>query len=254
MELLQIQNVKKVYTTKLGLTQCVALKNISFTVQEGEFMAIMGASGSGKTTLLNIIASLDRPTAGQIFLNGTPFSSVRDRDLAKFRRENLGFVFQEFNLLDTFSIRDNILLPLVLSQVPVKEMEARLQPVAKMLDITTLLDKFPYEVSGGEKQRAAVARAVITDPQILVADEPTGALDSHSADALLKMFGSINRDGQTIVMVTHSVRAASHAQRVLFLRDGQVYHQLYRGSLSREEMFARISDTLTALSGGMDHE
>ena len=175
MELLQIQNVKKVYTTKLGLTQCVALKNISFTVQEGEFMAIMGASGSGKTTLLNIIASLDRPTAGQIFLNGTPFSSVRDRDLAKFRRENLGFVFQEFNLLDTFSIRDNILLPLVLSQVPVKEMEARLQPVAKMLDIATLLDKFPYEVSGGEKQRAAVARAVITDPQILLADEPTGA-------------------------------------------------------------------------------
>lgn len=201
MELLQIQNVKKVYTTKLGLTQCVALKNISFTVQEGEFMAIMGASGSGKTTLLNIIASLDRPTAGQIFLNGTPFSSVRDRDLAKFRRENLGFVFQEFNLLDTFSIRDNILLPLVLSQVPVKEMEARLQPVAKMLDITTLLDKFPYEVSGGEKQRAAVARAVITDPQILLADEPTGALDSKASDTLLGLFGEINRAGQTTIRI-----------------------------------------------------
>lgn len=250
MELLQIQNVKKVYTTKLGLTQCVALKNISFTVQEGEFMAIMGASGSGKTTLLNIIASLDRPTAGQIFLNGTPFSSVRDRDLAKFRRENLGFVFQEFNLLDTFSIRDNILLPLVLSQVPVKEMEARLQPVAKMLDITTLLDKFPYEVSGGEKQRAAVARAVITDPQILLADEPTGALDSKASDTLLGLFGEINRAGQTILMVTHSVKAASHAKRVLFLRDGEVYHQLYRGAQTTEELFGKISDTLTVLAQG----
>ena len=230
MELLQIQNVKKVYTTKLGLTQCVALKNISFTVQEGEFMAIMGASGSGKTTLLNIIASLDRPTAGQIFLNGTPFSSVRDRDLAKFRRENLGFVFQEFNLLDTFSIRDNILLPLVLSQVPVKEMEARLQPVAKMLDITTLLDKFPYEVSGGEKQRAAVARAVITDPQILLADEPTGALDSRSSVELLQNFARLNREvGRTILMVTHSAMAASYASRVLFIKDGEIFAQLYRG-------------------------
>ena len=251
MELLQIQNVKKVYTTKLGLTQCVALKNISFTVQEGEFMAIMGASGSGKTTLLNIIASLDRPTAGQIFLNGTPFSSVRDRDLAKFRRENLGFVFQEFNLLDTFSIRDNILLPLVLSQVPVKEMEARLQPVAKMLDITTLLDKFPYEVSGGEKQRAAVARAVITDPQILLADEPTGALDSRSSVELLQNFARLNREvGRTILMVTHSAKAASRASRVLFIKDGEVFHQIYKASMTDEEMYTKISDTLTVLATG----
>lgn len=222
MELLQIQNVKKVYTTKLGLTQCVALKNISFTVQEGEFMAIMGASGSGKTTLLNIIASLDRPTAGQIFLNGTPFSSVRDRDLAKFRRENLGFVFQEFNLLDTFSIRDNILLPLVLSQVPVKEMEARLQPVAKMLDITTLLDKFPYEVSGGEKQRAAVARAVITDPQILLADEPTGALDQHTGRQIMDLFEELNEEGNTILMITHDLNVARKARRVVHIIDGEL--------------------------------
>ena len=254
MELLQIQNVKKVYTTKLGLTQCVALKNISFTVQEGEFMAIMGASGSGKTTLLNIIASLDRPTAGQIFLNGTPFSSVRDRDLAKFRRENLGFVFQEFNLLDTFSIRDNILLPLVLSQVPVKEMEARLQPVAKMLDITTLLDKFPYEVSGGEKQRAAVARAVITDPQILLADEPTGALDSRSSVELLQNFARLNREvGRTILMVTHSAMAASYASRVIFIRDGELFSQMYRGNAERRAFFDRIVSTLSVLSeGGAD--
>lgn len=254
MELLQIQNVKKVYTTKLGLTQCVALKNISFTVQEGEFMAIMGASGSGKTTLLNIIASLDRPTAGQIFLNGTPFSSVRDRDLAKFRRENLGFVFQEFNLLDTFSIRDNILLPLVLSQVPVKEMEARLQPVAKMLDITTLLDKFPYEVSGGEKQRAAVARAVITDPQILLADEPTGALDSRSSVELLQNFARLNREvGRTILMVTHSAMAASYASRVLFIKDGEIFAQLYRGDGDNRAFFDQIVSNLSVLSeGGAD--
>lgn len=254
MELLQIQNVKKVYTIKLGLTQCVALKNISFTVQEGEFMAIMGASGSGKTTLLNIIASLDRPTAGQIFLNGTPFSSVRDRDLAKFRRENLGFVFQEFNLLDTFSIRDNILLPLVLSQVPVKEMEARLQPVAKMLDITTLLDKFPYEVSGGEKQRAAVARAVITDPQIILADEPTGALDSRSSVELLQNFARLNREvGCTILMVTHSAMAASYASRVLFIKDGEIFAQLYRGDGDNRAFFDRIVSNLSVLSeGGAD--
>ena len=254
MELLQIQNVKKVYTTKLGFNQCVALKNVSFTVREGEFMAIMGASGSGKTTLLNIIASLDRPTAGQIFLNGTPFSSVRERDLSKFRRENLGFVFQEFNLLDTFSIRDNILLPLVLSQVPVKEMETRLQPVAKMLDIVTLLDKYPYEVSGGEKQRAAVARAVITDPQIILADEPTGALDSRSSVELLQNFARLNREvGRTILMVTHSAMAASYASRVLFIKDGEIFAQRSRGDGDNRAFFARIVSNLSGLSeGGAD--
>ena len=252
--LLQINHLEKVYTARFGSMRVQALADISFDVPEGEYLAIMGESGAGKTTLLNILAALDRPTGGSVNLRGRDLTRIPDAELAEFRRDHLGFVFQDFNLLDTLSVRDNILLPLVLADTPYAEMAARLQPLATRLGIAALLDKFPYEISGGQKQRAAVARALITRPDLILADEPTGALDSHSADALLKMFGSINRDGQTIVMVTHSVRAASHAQRVLFLRDGQVYHQLYRGSLSREEMFARISDTLTALSGGMDHE
>ncbi len=252
--LLQINHLEKVYTARFGSMRVQALADISFDVPEGEYLAIMGESGAGKTTLLNILAALDRPTGGSVNLRGRDLTRIPDAELAEFRRDHLGFVFQDFNLLDTLSVRDNILLPLVLADTPHAEMSARLQPLAGRLGIAALLDKYPYEISGGQKQRAAVARALITRPDLILADEPTGALDSHSADALLKMFGSINRDGQTIVMVTHSVRAASHAQRVLFLRDGQVYHQLYRGSLSREEMFARISDTLTALSGGMDHE
>ena len=252
--LLQINHLEKVYTARFGSMRVQALADISFDVPEGEYLAIMGESGAGKTTLLNILAALDRPTGGSVNLRGRDLTRIPDAELAEFRRDHLGFVFQDFNLLDTLSVRDNILLPLVLADIPYAEMAARLQPLATRLGIAALLDKFPYEISGGQKQRAAVARALITRPDLILADEPTGALDSHSADALFKMFGAINRDGQTIVMVTHSVRAASHAQRVLFLRDGQVYHQLYRGSLSREEMFARISDTLTALSGGMDHE
>lgn len=252
--LLQINHLEKVYTARFGSMRVQALADISFDVPEGEYLAIMGESGAGKTTLLNILAALDRPTGGSVNLRGRDLTRIPDAELAEFRRDHLGFVFQDFNLLDTLSVRDNILLPLVLADTPYAEMAARLQPLATRLGIAALLDKFPYEISGGQKQRAAVARALITKPDLILADEPTGALDSHSADSLLKMFGAINRDGQTIVMVTHSVRAASHAQRVLFLRDGQVYHQLYRGSLSREEMFARISDTLTALSGGMDHE
>lgn len=252
--LLQINHLEKVYTARFGSMRVQALADISFDVPEGEYLAIMGESGAGKTTLLNILAALDRPTGGSVNLRGRDLTRIPDAELAEFRRDHLGFVFQDFNLLDTLSVRDNILLPLVLADTPYAEMSSRLQPLADRLGIAALLDKYPYEISGGQKQRAAVARALITRPDLILADEPTGALDSHSADALLKMFGAINRDGQTIVMVTHSVRAASHAQRVLFLRDGQVYHQLYRGSLSREEMFARISDTLTALSGGMDHE
>ena len=252
--LLQINHLEKVYTARFGSMRVQALADISFDVPEGEYLAIMGESGAGKTTLLNILAALDRPTGGSVNLRGRDLTRIPDAELAEFRRDHLGLVCQDFNLLDTLSVRDNILLPLVLADTPYAEMAARLQPLATRLGIAALLDKFPYEISGGQKQRAAVARALITRPDLILADEPTGALDSHSADALLKMFGAINRDGQTIVMVTHSVRAASHAQRVLFLRDGQVYHQLYRGSLSREEMFARISDTLTALSGGMDHE
>lgn len=213
-------------------------------------MAIMGESGSGKTTLLNILAALDRPTSGEILLNGKSLSKISQNKLAAFRRDNLGFVFQEFNLLDTFSIQDNIYLPLVLAGVPYEEMERRLKPIADTLDISHILKKFPYEVSGGQKQRAAVARALITEPQIILADEPTGALDSKASDTLLRLFGQVNQAGQTVLMVTHSIKAASHANRVLFLQDGEVYHQLYRGDQTSEQLYAKISDTLTVLTQG----
>ena len=244
MPLLEVQHVQKIYTTRFGGTQVQALSNVSFSVEEGEYVAIMGESGSGKTTLLNILAALDRPTAGEVLLEGRPLSAIRERDLAAFRRSHLGFVFQDFNLLDTFSLQDNIYLPLVLAGTDYREMQQKLRPIADQLGISGILAKYPYEVSGGQKQRAAVARALI------LADEPTGALDSRSSDALLELFGELNGTGQTILMVTHSVKAASHAGRVLFLRDGQVYHQLYRGGESQEAQFRRISDTLTVLAGG----
>ena len=250
MPLLEVQHVQKIYTTRFGGTQVQALSNVSFSVEEGEYVAIMGESGSGKTTLLNILAALDRPTAGEVLLAGKPLSAIRERDLAAFRRSHLGFVFQDFNLLDTFSLQDNIYLPLVLAGTDYQTMRKKLRPIADQLGITDILTKYPYEVSGGQKQRAAVARALITDPQLILADEPTGALDSRSSDALLELFGELNDAGQTILMVTHSVKAASHAGRVLFLRDGQVYHQLYRGGESQESQFRRISDTLTVLAGG----
>ena len=250
MPLLEVQHLQKVYTTRFGGQQVQALADVEFSVEPGEYVAIMGESGSGKTTLLNILAALDRPTAGEVLLNGRALSDVRERDLAAFRRSHLGFVFQDFNLLDTFSLRDNIFLPLVLAGKAYGEMDRRLKPIAERLGIADLLDKYPYEVSGGQKQRTAVARALITDPQLVLADEPTGALDSRAADSLLELFGEINRAGQTILMVTHSVRAASHAGRVLFLRDGRVYHQLDRGSESRESQFRRISQTLTELTQG----
>ena len=254
MSLLQVQHLQKIYTTRFGGSQVTALADVNFSVEPGEYVAIMGESGSGKTTLLNILAALDRPTAGEVFLNGKALSDIRERDLAAFRRSHLGFVFQDFNLLDTFSLRDNIFLPLVLAGKDYEFMDAKLLPLAKQLGISDILDKFPYEVSGGQKQRCAAARALITEPQIVLADEPTGALDSRSSDGLLELFGEINRDGQTILMVTHSVKAASHAGRVLFLRDGQVYHQLYRGGETQESQFRRISDTLTVLSqGGESH-
>lgn len=254
MSILKVEHLKKVYTTRFGSQQVQALRDVNFSVEEGEFIAIMGESGSGKTTLLNILAALDKPTEGHVFLGNRELSAVSEKEISAFRRDHLGFVFQDFNLLDTFSLRDNILLPLVLAGTPYREMEQRLKPLADKLGITSLLSKFPYEVSGGQKQRAAVARALITDPQIVLADEPTGALDSRSSDNLLELFGEINKGGQTILMVTHSVKAASHAGRVLFLRDGRVYHQLYRGSESREAQFRRISDTLTVLTqGGENH-
>lgn len=250
MTLLEVKNVRKIYTTRFGGNQVEALHNVNFSVEQGEYVAIMGESGSGKTTLLNILAALDTPTGGKVYLKGRDLSGVKEREIAAFRRQNLGFVFQDFHLLDTFSLKDNIFLPLVLSGKTYEEMERRLTPVAERLGITEILNKFPYEVSGGQKQRAAVARTLVTKPQLILADEPTGALDSRASDELLNLFGAINQDGQTILMVTHSVKAASTAKRVLFIKDGEVFHQLYRGNLTNEQMYQKISDTLTALTTG----
>ena len=253
MALLEVTNIKKIYSTRFGGNKVQALSNVTFSVEEGEFVAIMGESGSGKTTLLNILASLDRPTSGEVLLEGKNIVHLTEKEISAFRRKNLGFVFQDFNLLDTFSLRDNIYLPLVLAGEDYREMEQKIRPIAKTLGITELLDKFPYEVSGGQKQRAAVARALITNPKLVLADEPTGALDSRAASALLSMFGEINEEGQTILMVTHSAQAASHASRVLFIKDGEVFHQIYKGSKSRQEMYQMIADTLTILTTGGEY-
>lgn len=248
MALLEAKNIRKVYATRFGGNQVQALTDVSFTVDEGEYVAIMGESGSGKTTLLNILAALDRPTSGTVLLDGKDISAIRENQLAAFRRDQLGFVFQDFNLLDTFSLKDNILLPLVLQGMNWREMEANLLPIANQLRIANLLEKYPYEVSGGQKQRAAVCRALITHPRLILADEPTGALDSRATDALLDVFQQINQTGQTLLMVTHSVKAASRAGRILFIRDGQVYHQLYRGQMTNEQFYEKISDALTVMT------
>ena len=250
MALLDVKNVRKVYTTRFGGNQVEALKDVNFSVEQGEYVAIMGESGSGKSTLLNILAALDKPTEGKVFLKEKDLSKVKEKEMAAFRRNNLGFVFQDFNLLDTFSLKDNIFLPLVLSGTSYREMERRLLPFADKLGIKNLLEKYPYEVSGGQKQRTAVARALISRPQLVLADEPTGALDSKAADELLQLFNAVNQEGQTILMVTHSTKAASHAKRVLFIKDGEVFHQLYRGNMNNEELYAKISDTLTMLTTG----
>ncbi len=247
MALLEVKNVKKIYTTRFGVMKVHALNDVNFSVEEGEYVAIMGESGSGKTTLLNILASLDKPTSGQVVLKGKNLGEVKQREICAFRREHLGFVFQDFNLLDTMSLKDNIFLPLVLAGVKYEEMEKRLLPLAGKLSILELLEKYPYEVSGGQKQRAAVCRALITHPDIILADEPTGALDSKASGKLLRLFGEINREGQTILMVTHSIQAASHAGRVLFIKDGCVFHQIYRGGQGDDAMYRMISDTLTVL-------
>lgn len=250
MSLLEVKSLQKIYTTRFGGNQVQALSNVSFSVEQGEYLAIMGESGSGKTTLLNILASLDKPTGGEVFLDGKNIVKIEDSAISAFRRDNLGFVFQDFNLLDTFSIQDNIFLPLVLSQKPFEEMNKRLKPLSKKLGIDEILEKYPYEVSGGQKQRTAVARALITKPKLILADEPTGALDSRAAMNLLKIFSDINEAGQTILMVTHSVAAASHAKRVLFIKDGEIYNQIYRGSMNNDEMYQKISMTLTVLATG----
>ncbi len=252
MSYLKVTSLKKVYVSQNAGNKVEALKNVNFTVEQGEFVAIMGESGSGKTTLLNILAALDKPTVGSVALDDVLLSAVKESEAASFRRNNLGFVFQDFNLLDTLTLQDNIFLPLVLSGKSYSEMSERLEPIAKNLGISEILGKYPYEVSGGQKQRAAVARALITNPKLVLADEPTGALDSKASNELLSLFEKINESGQTVVMVTHSVKAASTAGRVLFIKDGEVFHQIYRGTDTSEQFYAKISDTLTLLSTGGD--
>lgn len=250
MSILEVRGLKKIYSTRFGGNKVEALRNVNFTVEEGEYVAVMGESRSGKTTLLNILAALDKPTNGNVVLDGKDLSKIKEKDVAAFRRDNLGFVFQDFNLLDTFTLEDNIYLPLVLAGKNYKEMSGKLETVAKRLGILPLLKKYPYEVSGGQKQRAAVARAIITNPKLILADEPTGALDSKATDELLRLFSDINSTGQTIVMVTHSLKAASSANRVLFIKDGEVFHQIYRGKDTDEQLYQKISDTLTLLATG----
>ena len=250
MQLLEVTGLKKVYATRFGGNRVEALKSIHFTVDRGEFVAVMGESGSGKTTLLNILAALDKPTAGSVALDGKRLSEIAERDIAAFRRDHLGFVFQDFNLLDTFTIEDNIYLPLVLAGKRYQDMRMALAPLAGKLGIEDILKKYPYEVSGGQKQRAAVARALITNPQLVLADESTGALDSKATDELLELFGVIHSLGQTIIMVTHSIKAASVAGRVLFIKDGEVFHQIYRGEDTQSMFYQKISDTLTLLATG----
>ena len=248
MTLLDVQHVQKTYRTRFGGQAVQALKDIHFSIEAGEYVAIMGESGSGKTTLLNILALLDQPTKGLVYLNGQDTTTIKQADVAAFRRNELGFVFQDFNLLDTLSVKDNMILPLVLSNQPAKQMDSRVKPVANLLGIGDLLDKFPYELSGGQQQRVAIGRAIITQPSLLLADEPTGALDSKSSAMILDQFEAINRQGQTILMVTHSTTAASKAKRVLFIRDGILYHQLFRGDKTDTAFFQQISDTLTAMA------
>lgn len=250
MKILEVQNVKKIYGDK-G-TRVEALTDLNFSVNEGEFIAIMGESGSGKTTLLNIVASLDRPTEGSVLIGGKNISQMKDKELAAFRRNELGFVFQDFNLLDTFSNRDNIYMPLVLSGMKHKDMLAKINKIKSPLGIDKLLEKYPYEVSGGQKQRVAIARAIITNPRIILADEPTGALDSGSSEMILNLFSKINAGGQTILMVTHSLRAASYASRVLFIKDGGVYHELYKGNEGKEVFMERINQSMMLMGRGGD--
>lgn len=248
--LLEVNNIRKVYTTRLSTQSTEALKNVNFSVDNGEYVAIMGESGSGKTTLLNILATFDKATSGSVLLNNLDLSKLKDKELADFRRDNLGFVFQDFNLLDNFSIKDNILLPLVLANKKYKVMEERLEKVTKPLGIDKLINKYPYEISGGQRQRVAVARAIITNPSLILADEPTGALDSKSTDQLLNVFDKLNEIGQTIIMVTHSVKTAARAKRVLFIKDGVVFHELRKGNATTNEMFQKINDTLSLMQAG----
>lgn len=250
MTVLEVRNIRKIYGSRFGEAQTEALTDVNFSVNKGEFVAIMGESGSGKSTLLNIVATLDKPTSGAVLINGKDISTIKDNDISAFRRDELGFVFQDFNLLDTFSNRDNIYLPLVLAGKKHKEMDAAIAGIIEPLGLAEYLDKFPYQVSGGQRQRVAIARAIITKPAILLADEPTGSLDSKSSLRILSVFENLEKLGQTILMVTHSTFAASHAKRVLFIKDGRVYHEIYRGDDTAKIFMERIAQSLAALNRG----
>ncbi|CAK8054366.1 ABC transporter ATP-binding protein [Eupransor demetentiae] len=250
MPLLKVEHLQKEYRSRLSANKVQALKDVNFEVEPGEFIAIMGESGSGKSTLLNCLATIDKPSAGQIFLNDKNLTKLKDREVAQYRRDHLGFVFQDFNLLNTLSVADNIYLPLVLAK-DTKGKEAKLAPLAKALGIEDLLDKYPYELSGGQQQRVAIGRALITKPELLLGDEPTGALDSKNAAEIMDLFDQSNQAGQTILMVTHSSLTASHARRVLFIKDGTVFHQIYRGEQNETEFLLSINDAMTNLLGGL---
>lgn len=249
-EVLKLEHIQKYYGSKGNVTK--AIQDISFSVQEGEFVGIMGASGSGKTTLLNCISTIDTVSAGHIYLNGTDMTEITEKQIARFRRENLGFVFQDFNLLDTLTISENIALALTINRVPAGEIDGRVREIAGKLNITDILDKYPYQVSGGQKQRCACARAIINQPKLILADEPTGALDSHSSQMLLSAIQSINETlGATILMVTHDAFSASYANRILFLRDGTIFTEIFKGSNSRRTFYEKILDVLTMTGGGV---
>jgi len=247
--LLEVKHLQKIFKTHFSKEETLALRDIDFAVEKGEYIAIMGESGSGKTTLLNILATLEKASAGTVLLNDVDMTTIKNHKLASFRREHLGFVFQDFNLLDTLNIGDNIFLPLVLSKMPLSEMQSRLSDLAPKLGLDQLLKKQPFELSGGQMQRAAVARALITRPDLLLADEPTAALDAKNSENLLQLFEQINANGQTIIMVTHSSLAASHAKRVLFIKDGQLYHQLYRGERGHTDFAREINNAVSASLG-----
>lgn len=248
MEVLRATSIRKVYKK----TQTEALKNINFSITENEFVAIMGESGSGKSTLLNIVATLDKPTSGQLFINNKNIEEMKASELAKFRRSNLGFVFQDFNLIETFNVEDNILLPLVLSDINRKLYEEKLNTVAEKLNIKDILKKNTNEISGGEKQRVAIARALITNPTLILADEPTGQLDSRSADIVMETFQTINEDKNTVLLVTHSIKSASYASRVLFIKDGIIFHELFREDSLNIDFAEKISSSLTLINRGRD--
>ena len=248
-EILKLDHIQKFYGNQGNITK--AINDISFSVSEGEFVGIMGASGSGKTTLLNCISTIDTVSAGHIYLDGTDVTEIKEKALARFRRENLGFVFQDFNLLDTLTISENIALALTINNVPVEQIDGKVQEMAGTLNITDILDKYPYQVSGGQKQRCACARAIINMPKLILADEPTGALDSHSSQMLLSTMQSINEQlGATILMVTHDAFSASYANRILFLRDGVIFTEILKGQDSRKVFFEKVLDVLTMMGGG----